>query len=348
MCNLGRVNLLVGTNNSGKSSVLEAIHLLVTAGSPASIWRPLFYRGEGVSGDDRDGRRSELEYDISHLFTGHDIKESSHFTISAANGVEKYLLTCSLGQRKNTADLAEPDEDRLEPGPRYAFLLHGNPAPRVNYYPVTRRFGITGSALSQRSTGRVRDVASVQFIPTTSYTSEELTQMWGTVALTKQEDMVVNALKKIDDDIERIASVPVGLQFHYSSRGGFKVKLKNSEQPIPIGSMGDGVWRMLTIAIALARSKGGVLLIDEVDTGLHYSVMDDMWKLISLISLESNIQVFATTHSYDCVNSLASICEPSDKGGNVTIQRIETGKSKSVMYDENEIMVAAKRHIETR
>ncbi|HUE00657.1 MAG TPA: ATP-binding protein, partial [Bryobacteraceae bacterium] len=120
------------------------------------------------------------------------------------------------------------------------------------------------------------------------------------------------------------------------------------EQPIPIGSMGDGMWRMLAMAIAITQCRGGVLLVDEIDTGLHYTVMSQMWRLIFNAAKELDVQVFATTHSYDCVYSLAQICVDPDPTNSVTVQRIEAGKSMSVPYDQEEITVAAQREIEVR
>jgi AAA15 family ATPase/GTPase len=112
--------------------------------------------------------------------------------------------------------------------------------------------------------------------------------------------------------------------------------------------MGDGMWRMLAMAIAITHCKGGVLLIDEIDTGLHYSVMSQMWRLIYNAAKDLDVQVFATTHSYDCVYSLAQICTNVDIEKSVTVQRIEPGKNRSVPYDEGEITLAASRDIEVR
>jgi predicted ATPase len=81
--------------------------------------------------------------------------------------------------------------------------------------------------------------------------------------------------------------------------------------PFPLGSLGDGAWRMLTLAIVLTQCVGGMLFIDEIDTGLHYTVMADMWRLIHAASRQFDVQVFASTHSYDCVHSLATICQSS-------------------------------------
>jgi AAA15 family ATPase/GTPase len=114
--------------------------------------------------------------------------------------------------------------------------------------------------------------------------------------------------------------------------------------------MGDGMWRMLAMAIAITQCKGGVLLVDEIDSGLHYSVLTDMWKLISRASAASgfDVQVFATTHSGDCIRSLAEYICDAHGDSNATIQRIEAGKYKSVSYNEHEIGIAASERIEVR
>ena len=89
------------------------------------------------------------------------------------------------------------------------------------------------------------------------------------------------------------------------------------------------------------------MLVDEIDTGLHYTVMSQMWKLIFNAAREFDVQVFATTHSYDCIYSLAQICSGSPHD-HVTVQRIDPGKTKATPYDEDELTVAASREIEVR
>ena len=132
-------------------------------------------------------------------------------------------------------------------------------------------------------------------------------------------------------------------------RGGFNVLLSDFPEPVPIGSMGEGFWRLLSLALCLVRAKDGILLIDEIDTGLHYSVMEKMWKLVTETAKRLNIQVFATTHSRDCVESLAAVChEDVTTNSEVTIQRIERGKKRSVAYTEREIVIAAEHGMEVR
>ena len=113
--------------------------------------------------------------------------------------------------------------------------------------------------------------------------------------------------------------------------------------------MGDGIWRLLGLALALVRSENGILLVDEIDTGLHYTVMEDMWKLVNETARRLNVQVFATTHSRDCYESLAAISRDTvSTGSEITIQRIERGKTRSVAYTEQEIVAASERHLEVR
>ena len=108
------------------------------------------------------------------------------------------------------------------------------------------------------------------------------------------------------------------------------------------------MWRILGLALALANAKGGVLLVDEIDTGLHYSVMEDMWRMISERATALNAQVFATTHSRDCYESLAAIATPESSHVGVTIQRIDRKKGRAVRFSNEEIVAAAERGIEVR
>jgi predicted ATPase len=350
MNDLGRINLLVGTNNSGKTSVLEAIYLLSSAGDPQSLWQLLWRRGECLPPElSRIGegprRRSRIELDVSHLFTGHDAQPEATVQISASNQSDARTIEYSIAQVQH-----QTDESSFTS--RLVLRVTGNPKPAVGIIPLTRAGGIDPDSLevpARRISQRISDVSPAHFITTDSFTGDELVAMWNKISLTPSEGLVLKALQFLDSDIERIAAQAASGPYYSSqARGGFIVKRKGWDQPVPIGSMGDGMWRMLAMAIAITQCAGGVLLVDEIDTGLHYSVMSQMWSLIYNAAMELDVQVFATTHSYDCVYSLAQICSSHDMQKSVTVQRIEAGKKRSIPYDEDEITVAATRDIEVR
>lgn len=229
--------------------------------------------------------------------------------------------------------------------------IQGYPAPSVQVIPLSRslvlHLGVLEILKVRRLSTEDDDEPHVQFITAESLESKELISLWDKVALTPNEGRVLSALRVLDDDIERIAA-QVGMHNYYG-KGGFIVKIKGQETPIPIGTLGDGMWRMLALAVALAHSKGGLLLVDEIDTGLHYTVMANMWRLIFGAAKELDVQVFATTHSSDCIKSLADLCySKPEVAENVALQRIEKGKKKSVPYTAAEIEIAAEREIEVR
>lgn len=352
---LGCVNLLVGKNNSGKTSVLEALYLLAAGGDPTALWRVLARRGEQI--EQPRGPRDEMELDVCHLFHGHELKPGVAFEFFTGNSASDRRIEYSIREttaEDNPAPTSEGRRPRLEPPvPRLVLGIKGEPKPIINGIPLTRRGAVTSETLeiSRRPRrGQNERFRPAQYISPESLSPDDIAGMWNDIALTDSEERVLGALRFIEPGVQRIAPIVQSAFFYgYMQRGGFKVKLKGASMPIPIGSLGDGIWRMLAMAISLTRSNDGVLLIDEIDTGLHFTVMSDMWKLIYATAKESNIQIFATTHSYDCVRSLATICDADvEVNSNVTIQRVEVGNETAIPYTEGEIKEAARRHIEVR
>jgi len=109
------------------------------------------------------------------------------------------------------------------------------------------------------------------------------------------------------------------------------------------------MWRMLAMAIAISQCKGSVLLVDEIDTGLHYTVLPDMWRLIMESARDLDVQVFATTHSSDCIEALASVCASDGLLSELaTLHRVERNSRTSTPYSGRDIMIAAEKQVEVR
>ena len=188
---------------------------------------------------------------------------------------------------------------------------------------------------------------------TSGLTALDVVRLFEEVVLTDREDSVIDALRIIDLSIERIASVGMERkhplhQTQGGAPGGVFLKLTDVPHRVPIGSLGDGMWRMLGLALALANAKGGVLLVDEIDTGLHYSVMEAMWRMVSERAAALDVQVFATTHSRDCYESLSTVAAPGVTSNPVTIQRVDTQRGQAVRFSNADIVAAANRGIEVR
>jgi AAA15 family ATPase/GTPase len=355
---LGRVNLLVGTNNSGKTSILEAIQLLCSRTNLEPLVEPMTKRGEFFFGIDS---RSNRELDICHLFYGHDIKSGSKLTISGINGNEKEVIFGSIKPRpisskyeKNSyfseeLRLFDEANELIEA----VFTLHWSCEDKneLSVFPVSPSGGLSLDYVRRFWRDIDRTAIPTQFVTSSSLTTEQMIKIFDRqVVLTSEETIVLEALQTIEPKIERIASVnPPSLISSSDSRRGFFVRLSDSSLLVPIGSMGDGIWRILGLALSTISARGGVLLIDEIDTGLHFTVMSDMWKLIWKMANRLNLQVFATTHNSDCWTSLATIASQEDAMlDGITIQHIKSGKETSIVFTEREIVIAAERGLEVR
>jgi ABC-type branched-subunit amino acid transport system ATPase component len=307
MKNLGRINLIVGTNNSGKTTILEAISILMPYGNATAIWSALSRRGE-VLWDNRD-----WQADVKRLFFGHQIEIGSSFLLSTlvgdnAVGLIVEVRDDELEQAGPPSSPPPPPIDPLEPliSPRTLALTWSSRKPSqqcATTISISRRGGITYDTILRASRIYPGFDFPLRWVSGATMTTESIASLFEEIVLTPEEDMVVETLRIIEPAIERIAPARSDRSSSgsaYSPRSSVFVRLEGLKDRIPIGSMGDGIWRMLGLALNLAHSRDGILLIDEIDTGLHYTVMQGMWKFLYSAAKRYNVQVFATTHSRDC------------------------------------------------
>ena len=123
--NLARVNLIVGKNNVGKSTLLEAIQLLVSQGSPQALFEQLEARGEISLDEESFHRKRARRYNISHLFFGHFLQNGSCLRLTAS-GVSDLLFEITFVRGFEQLSLFEfEDDDRKSTSPSYLKLNYG-------------------------------------------------------------------------------------------------------------------------------------------------------------------------------------------------------------------------------
>jgi AAA15 family ATPase/GTPase len=128
------------------------------------------------------------------------------------------------------------------------------------------------------------------------------------------------------------------------------VRLSGQNTIVPLNSLGDGLNRIFTIVLSLVNADNGYLLIYEFENGLHYSVQTKIWELIFMLAEKLNIQVFATTHSSDCIRGFQkSLFQTRNKATGQLIRfDNREGIISPVIYDMDELRSAVSLDIETR
>ena len=125
---------------------------------------------------------------------------------------------------------------------------------------------------------------------------ESLTDRYTKIVDRGYKDKLVDTLRIID---ERVTDVQVlkRAETHY-----IHVQAKGFDRWVPIGLMGSGLAKVCTMAVNMPKAEdGGALLIDEFENGLHYSIQADVWRAIHDLACDFDVQIFATTHSYECI-----------------------------------------------
>ncbi len=188
----------------------------------------------------------------------------------------------------------------------------------------------------------------IQFVTAESLHAREMAGAWNHVIRHGRESEVVEAMRILQEELQSIqflAGEPTGS----GGSGGILLGFKPGTPRVPIDSYGDGMRRLLALSLSLVRAAEGVLLVDEIDTGLHWAVMEEMWNLVVDAAMTSSIQVFATTHSLDCIIGLAALLRKRpDLADAVSIQKIERQLDRSVSFGADEIITAADLSIELR
>lgn len=348
----GRVNLITGKNNSGKSSLLEAIRILITEGAPSTFYNILNYREEDSATSDTESELSPNDTSsFSSLFFGFPNLAgcAEPFTISNLNGDTSPVKTISIKVGWYSEQF-NPEKGRqfVKSETDLFGEFSGSPMLEVEALNKKRLLRIDGGRRYRRLLSERGDGAGTPCIfldPFSSRSTSQLADLWDSIALKEEEKQVVTAMQIISPDIEAVSMIGGGSD----SRSRTAIaKSSHYPNPVPLRTFGDGVNRLLGIILSLTCAKNGVLLVDEIENGLHHSILTKVWTVIFQMAQALNVQVFATSHSWDCIESFQTAANLDDEDG--VLVRL-TSKGDTVvptLFKEEELRIAARDQIELR
>ncbi len=331
LADLARVNLLVGGNNAGKTSILEAVELLLSGGSPSVLVESVKRRGEF-------SKDSASDVDISHVFRGHQCTPGACFDLSGSRNCPRLrgeILALEHVDKKEVSVgrhwMYDSDE---APEAGFGLRLSLDEQPSVVLLVAENGLLIHGPWMRSQANGQVHFL---------NLNLSSMQSAWNAVLAKKGEAELVEAMRILIPEIDSIQFLVGG------RRENILVGEEGVQVRVPMGSYGDGVQRLLAISLALVGTKNGCILIDEIDTGLHWTVMQDVWRLVVETAQRYDVQVFATTHSYDCIRGLGSLIQSRpDLSESVAIQKVHRSLEKSVCIPGEDIPIVVEQDIEVR
>jgi len=351
--NLARVNLFVGENNCGKTSLLEAIRLLAADSEAGAILSIAAQRGEFAPGGNGNSQSASLPVSsfASHLFGGHSFEAGKYLEIAGDDclGVLR-LSVAALDEENHPVDApGTKEEDAVVIGIKLALYVERLGVEDADFWiiPGGKVLTMNGNTTSPRFR-RKKSIRSL-FAGSDMFFPSELARLWDDVLVSRRDGEVRSAMRVLEPRLQDIAFLAGNTDRSNSPRTGIVVALEGEKRRVPLGSLGEGVYRLLALALALSWCRGGILLLDEIDTGLHYSVMGNVWRMVVKTAIDLDVNVFATTHSYDCIRGLAWLCENHPElGEQVSLHKIDRSRDHSVACDAERIVRTFANGIEVR
>ena len=343
---LGRVNLLVGKNNTGKTSVLEAVNILIHKANLQAIAQIFEERGENVSRMSTSGPEQRIENNtelLSSMFHGRECStdKKNSIVISSLGGQFVSLRFVNYAKEVIEDEHSQDTYSRI-----------------IVVDSVTESEGL-GIEITDDNTFKVltldRDLSrplrfggmreNVQFVRTSGITRDSNGRLWDKVTSTENNTYIEDALKIVEPGVTGLRFILPNVDSYATRRKDERigvVQLKGLSKPISLSSMGDGINRILTIILAMVNCENGYLFVDEFENGLHHSVQEKLWEIIFYLAELLDIQVFATTHSSDAIKTFGEVAnsKPGYKDAQLIHLRNVKDQISAVLYNTEDVETA--------
>jgi AAA15 family ATPase/GTPase len=312
---LNRINIFAGFNNTGKTTLLEAIYFLTKQNNISAFFELIKYRH----------KLSSLSSKSLSLYLNEDIQVSGVF-----NGVETKV---SLKKLKSVT--IDKKDDYIA---SYEIIAS------INDEKLNNTIHTFSHNPLQRFNERVEILCNSLFKSPYFYNQKEIINTHSKNVELKVFNLVVEFLKDtIDNNIQNIEFTEL------ENIKRFLVDSKAfSDSAVPITSYGEGLQRIFEIALSFAYCKNGVLLIDELETAIHYSLLVNFTKFIQELAVEFNVQVFITSHSKECIGAFVENGVHNEDINFYTMIRDSEDKIQTIIYNVDSLLNKLEQNLEVR
>jgi hypothetical protein len=294
--NLGRTNLFMGANNVGKTALLESLFLLLGSHNPEISVRLNHFRGIDVVSTDPE------ETWGWHF---HDKELSSPIVISAIDEEGgTFTLTGEISQSL-TAVRPGAAAPKLQPRAVSGQELSTAPAmrglklrlDRPGAPPLESFAGVAADGTVRFDSAIGTAFPLSVFLPTTLRSSKEDAERFARLEeMPGRDEDLVRVLRSADSRVRRISA--------YSAFGSTMLRADiGAGRLVPLAFMGQGFLRILSMVLSVMSCQNGCVLIDEIENGVYHTAHRPVWRALIEAARAANVQIFATTHSQECMAS---------------------------------------------
>ena len=329
---LARVNLFTGRNNSGKTTLLEALFLLIGEGDPAAA--VAVNNGRGI--DTAGGMLAVREAFWKPMFFAFDM--SRNIVIKALHKMHGQLSLRIKLEWPATMEVplkelgARPGVEFLSGSAlSFAFSIAGCD-------PAVRNMRVTGDQI-QVERPEARLPFHVVFLSSRNGNHQTDAMRLGQLRQRKQVGMVLEALKVVEPRLQSVEDNSAsGTPMIWGDIG--------LSELVPLPVMGEGMTRVARLMLAISAAPGGGVLIDEIENGLHHEILPKVWQAVDTAAKIFDTQVFATTHSYECLEAAHQALGADD----FRLHRLEAeeGLSRCVTLEPDQIGAVIRHSMEVR
>ena len=288
---LSRITLLGGSNNVGKTSVLDALFIFFKRYDGQALLKQLMFRGVKTVALTPDALWASFfnNFDMSRPIVLSLVADGSEQRLEIRFNTDYIMERFPLQMPANGGEtpLIRTDLPSIPAGAlEMRYFAAGRLEHQMRQTVQQGNLQFVGQAPAQKEFpvvqigGRIEEVEG------------EAAVLFGALDIAGKQNIVLEFLQIIEPNLKSLSVITSGgISRIYGDIG--------LSRKIPAAYLGDGVSRLLTIVLAMANLPDGLLLIDEIENGLHHSVMEKVWEAIGRAAREFNCQIIATTHSFE-------------------------------------------------
>lgn len=349
---LRTINIVVGRSASGKTALLEAIRVAL-AGTPVVAWGINNTRGT-FFGIPANPTREQFEAPWSSLFPDSNSKKVINFKLTDSRDREA-SLGIYYDYEKAVTPTASGGPSAQSPSASVAPVSSPSGAQMpTSIIPLAfaRAFfsGVVNILLATlNQQGQLYLEQGPELSPPSEYIPSQVqlnsiqTANWfSQLSIANREKDIVEIVRRQFPEIKDLSiQAPAGLPLIHAT-------LAHNSKKVPVSLVSSGINKFLTIMIAIRTCKLGVVLVDEIENGIYYDMFPAFWELIHRIAIESNTQLFLTTHSWEFLKSATGLID-NHKGDFSFIQVFQDhGTSNALVVPGQDAAAAIENGIEVR